>query len=484
MADALWITTVRSHIDAGRLPDAERICRGTLQANPSDADALYLLGLIGLRVNRPDGAAECLGRAVQIRPYSAPILCALGGAMLQLNRLEEAEAAYRQALKLAPTDFHAWHNLAVIDERRGRLLEAAAHFSQAAKLWPGNPLVHLNLGTILRDVGELDAARRHFEQAVQLQPDLADAHMGLAWLLLMQGDFSRGWAEYEWRWRCPGFQWPKYSPPLWDGTSLEAKTILLHAEQGLGDTIQFVRYAPLLAQRGAVVAVLCPRSLHALVAAVGGVQRVVSDVTALPQFDCWCPLLSLPLRFGTTLETIPGKVPYVTPDAEKTDQWRERLRHDPPGLRIGFCWAGNRTNMNDENRSIPPKMLEPLNGVANVVFYNLQVPADIELANALPFRVIDHTSAITDFSDTAALISQLDLVISVDTAVAHLSGAMGKQVWTLLRFAPDFRWLLDRPDSPWYPTMRLFRKKPLEPWPSLIQEITAALEKWSQERRG
>jgi ADP-heptose:LPS heptosyltransferase len=248
---------------------------------------------------------------------------------------------------------------------------------------------------------------------------------------------------------------------------------MLHAEQGLGDSIQFIRYARLLARQGAKVIVYCPQSLERLLATAPGVAEAIVDARKLGTFDCWCPMLSLALRFGTNLGTIPAEVPYLTADPALSAKWAEAMAGDPPGLRVGLCWAGNRANYNDVNRSIPLEMLSPLGRVPGVVLHSLQVGADSS-AKAPP-AMIDRTAQIKDFADTAALLSQLDLVISVDTAVAHLAGAMGKRVWLLVPFAPDWRWLLERPDSPWYTTMQIFRKRPMEPWPPLIAKVAEML---------
>ena len=465
-----------------KFAEAEAACRSALQQNPRDVDAMYWLAMIASRFGRLDAAAQLLADASKLRPNSAIILTALGTALLNSNQLQSAKDAFERAIKLAPRDFDAHHNLAVVFERFGRLPDAADSFSAAVNISPNNAFAHLNLATILRDVGRLDDAIRHFERAIALDPNLGHAHMGLAWVLLLRGNFKRGWDEYEWRWRVPGAQMPKFPQPVWDGSALNGRTIMLHCEQGLGDSIQFSRYSRLLAGQGGQggkVILYCPESLVSLLSTVPGAVRAVSKWAELGEFDVWLPLMSLPHRFGTTLETIPRETPYVSVDAITADRWRQRMAGDgAAGLKVGVCWAGNRANINDVNRSIPPQMLAPLLGVEGVTFYNLQLGNE-----AKPAGLIDHTATIRDFSDSAAFIQQLDLVISADTAVAHLAGAVGKPVWTLLPFAPDWRWLLDRDDSPWYPTMRLFRKAPLEAWPPLIERVRSELVNEVSRRR-
>ncbi len=434
---------------------------------------MFYLASIAERFGRPDAAAQLLAQAADLRPNSSPILNALGTNLLNTNQLPEAQSTYERALKLAPHDFDAHHNLAVVYERLGRLTQSAESFQRAVNIAPRHAFARLNLATILRDLGRLDDSISNFEQAIAIDPNLAHAHMGLAWVLLLRGNFARGWAEYEWRWRVPESPLPKFPQPLWDGSPLSGRTIMLHAEQGLGDSIQFSRYAKLLSDQGAKVILYCPQSLQSLLATAPGIIRAASHQSALGEFDVWLPLLSLPNRFATTLDSIPAQTPYLAPPAALAEQWRNRIAADgTANFKIGICWAGNRANINDSNRSIPADMLAPLLQTTGALFYNLQLGNEPK-----PPGLIDHTPAIRDFADTAAFIQQLDLIISADTALAHLAGAVGRPIWTLLPYAPDWRWLLDRPDSPWYPTMRLFRKTPCQPWPPLIERVQSELAK-------
>jgi hypothetical protein len=298
---------------------------------------------------------------------------------------------------------------------------------------------------------------------------MSDAMMQQSWNALLVGDYLRGWPLFEWRWRCRGFVFPKFAQPIWDGTPLAGRSIMLHAEQGLGDTIQFARYATVLAKDAGEVTIYTPELLRTLLATVPGATRAVSIQQELPAFDVWCPMMSLPLKCGTTVATIPAPIPYVSADASTVETWRGIISQDPRGYRIGICWAGNPNNYNDVNRSIPANLLQPLTNIPGVVAYSLQVGDTSGAARQL--GLIDHTARLTDFSQTAALMMNLDLIISVDTACAHLAGALGRRAWTLVPFAPEWRWLLDRSDSPWYPTMRIVRRSPGESWAPVVARV-------------
>jgi len=308
---------------------------------------------------------------------------------------------------------------------------------------------------------------------------LPDGHWNLALALLVQGHFPEGWEEYEWRWKTKGLLSPRQllPQPLWDGRPLAGRAILLHAEQGLGDTIQFIRYLPLVAQRGGRVIVECQPELQRLVQAMTPDIPVLARGQPLPDFAFQCPLLSLPKALGTTLATIPATVPYLHADAQNVQMWRDRLAGHGSALKVGLIWAGNPHHKNDRNRSVKLASLAPLAQVPGVQFYSLQKGAAAAQAKTPPpgMDLIDRTDDLQDFADTAAMIANLDLVIAVDTSVVHLAGALAKPVWTLLPYCPDWRWLLKRQDSPWYPTMRLFRQPEIGDWDSVIQQLAAAL---------
>jgi tetratricopeptide (TPR) repeat protein len=320
-----------------------------------------------------------------------------------------------------------------------------------------------NLGLILEATGRPAEAVTYYERAIALRPDFAQAHWNLSLVLLAMGNFSRGWDEYEWRLKTPELtgEGNRFSRPLWNGEDLRGKTILLHAEQGFGDAIQFIRYAPLLASLGGQILFECKPALKRLFNEVKAIHEIILRGESLPQYDFHCPLLSLPCRFRTSQVEIPLAAPYLSPDKGLVEDWRQRMPNTGSALKVGLMWAGSPGNRNDLNRSISLSQLDLLGTVENVVFFNLQkgsgeAQANNPLAN---LNFIGLKEDIGDFASTAALIAHLDLVICVDTSVAHLTGAIGKPAWVLLPFAADWRWLLDREDSPWYPSLHLFRQR-------------------------
>jgi hypothetical protein len=334
--------------------------------------------------------------------------------------------------------------------------------------------------TALQMLGDLSGAELCCRRAIELDPSFAEGHWNIALALLIQGKMIEGWQEFEWRWAKKDFSslQRQFSVSLWDGSPLNGATILIHAEQGFGDTIQFVRYVPMVLARGGKVIVECHPPLVPLLAGIKGVTAVFPFGAPLPSYQCHVPMLSLPRIFGTTLEAMPEEFPYLTVHQERKVLWADRLPV-VPGLKVGLVWGGSTHHLNDTLRSIAFRQLEPLLGLGGVTFFSLQIGKAGEDVTSSQYagKVVDLTAQIEDFADTAAIVEQLDLVISVDTAVAHLAGALGKQVWLLLPFAPDWRWLLNREDSPWYPTMRLFRQSRLGDWESVISHVEIDLLK-------
>ena len=600
---AQWFNAALAHQRAGRVAEAERVCRHILVIDPDHADTLHLLGLIEHRLGHSEVAVErirkaitrsgrdpafhhnlgnilrgqgqlaeamtyyeralalapssvdtlynlgntCqdLGlteravgyfeRALRLRPDTLELYNNLGSALQDIGRLDEAVACYRKALALRPDTVEVLDNLAaalraqgqleaaagcyeraiahtrerveshiglgVVRREQDRLEDAIACFEQALTLAPDHPETRVNLGVALIDLGRPQEAIGHYERALALQPDRAETHNNLgialerlgrqaealacydralalttdypeahfnrAHALLITGQFEEGWKEYEWRFAVARYD-RNFGRPLWAGEALGGRSILLHAEQGFGDTLQFLRYTPLVGERGGRVVLEVPGPLVRLARSVEGASQVVAVGEPLPAFDFHCPLLSLPRVLGTTLSTIPDAVPYVRAPAEAA-AWAERIG-SAPGIRAGLVWAGTTVG------ALDPQLLEPLWEVAGISWFSLQVgdrPEHLALPDGL--KVADLSRWLTDFAETAAAVSHLDLIITVDTATAHLAGALARPTWVMLPAAPDWRWLLGRQDSPWYPTMRLFRQKKAGDWLNVTRELAGAL---------
>jgi tetratricopeptide (TPR) repeat protein len=460
----------------GRLDEAEARYRKLIWREPGSAAPLHALGALRLEQNRPGDAKESLARAVVLDPDSAAIRNALGAALTQLGEIPAAEAELRRAVALEPALAEAHNNLSIVLLRTNRPDEAAEQSRQAVALSPQAPELALNLGKALRDAGRAAEALAAFETAMQLAPSLAEAHFAVATMQLALGDFAAGWTEFEWRLRLPGFAATDWSKPGWQGDALDGRTILIHAEQGLGDTLQFCRYVTLVAARGGRVVLLVQPALKRILAGLDGAAEIVGFGEALPPYDLHCPLLRLPRRFQTRIETIPPPPKLAAPAAD-AEFWREVLGEQDGKRRIGLAWAGNPEHLNDYNRSAPLAALAPLLRLEQIDWVSLQqqVPDRDRAALLAETTLLQPGEALTDLAATAGLIDGLDLVLSVDTAVAHLAGALAKPVWVMLPYAPEWRWLGARDDSPWYPTARLFRQPRPGDWAGLADTIAAAL---------
>jgi len=496
---------------AGRLEAAEAAYRAILVRAPDDPDALHLLGVLAAQAGRANESVELIRRALDARPGSAELHANLALALRRTGRLDQALGAYRRAAELGPDRTEAWLNLGKACLELGELEPAVAAFNRALAVRPAYPDAENDLGVALTRVGDLEGALAAYRRAlaldparvttssnlaatfynlgqideaiatarraIALDPTCADAHLTLGASLLISGRFAEGWPEYEWRWKALGL--PPSSaptlPPTWDGSDPAGRRILLTSEQGLGDTLQLVRYAPLVAARGARVVVGCRPILERLLRTVEGIERVVADGEPLPPIDLTIPLPSLPGIFGTTLATVPARVPYLAPDSQARERWRARLASRSRAFNVGLVWAGQPQNRTDRWRSIPLRALAPLATVPGVAFHSLQGGDAARQIEGVPWPIVDDNAELHDFADIAALVANLDLVISVDTAGAHLAGALGKPVWTLLPRAPDWRWLLEREDTPWYPTMRLFRQTRSGDWADVVARVAEAL---------
>jgi tetratricopeptide (TPR) repeat protein len=509
----------RSH-HAGLLQDAQQLYRQILEADPNCAEAWHFLGAIRQQAGDLHAARECYSNASLLKPDDASTHNNLGNVLRDLGRFDDAIAAYQRAIELAPSTaeiynnlgvalrdcqqpdqaiaafqqalahrpqyFEALNNLANALKDLGRLDEAVSVYQQAAAREPTSAMVLDNLGLIRLDQGRWDEARACFQRSLEIDPASPHVHWCQSLLMLLVGDFDRGWPEHEWRWRCPDWRRqcqvdipPADSRPAWDGSPLAGKTILLQAEQGFGDTIQFVRYVQEVKRRGGHVIVQCHQPLVPLLQS-SAADSVIGHNDALPAFDVRASLMSLPAIFRTTLSSIPADVPYLAAEPGLIADWRSRLQAIAQP-RIGINWRGRPGQGVFRFRDIPLTCFADLAQNLHLTLISLQRGAGrAELQTATgSLPIIDLGDDVdTDhgaFMDTAAIMMNLDLVITSDTAIAHLAGALGVPVWVALPFAPDWRWLLERTDSPWYPTMRLFRQKSPGDWPSVFKEIERAL---------
>jgi tetratricopeptide (TPR) repeat protein len=468
--------------DRAAFEECERCYREALRLNPGFAEAHNNLGGLLIKLGRLDEAEVNLREACKLRPDFPEALNNLGDLLRLRGRPEEAEACCREALRLKPDYVPAQLILGNALRESGRFHEAESCYRSALDRNPIWPEALNNLGTLLYDLGRPGEAIQSLRTAVSQRPDYADAHFNLGITLLLAGQFDEGWREYEWRWRqetkkphLRGFR-----QPLWDGGDIGDRVLLLHAEQGLGDTLQFCRFAPAIAA-GRRVVLEVQRPLLPLLTGLPGIERIVARGDPLPPFDLHCPLLSLPRLLGTTLETIPREASYLRADPQRAAAWRERVGQ-LDGLRVGLVWAGNQTMSGDRRRSIALERFSELADLPGVSFVSLQKGPAASQSPPPGLSLHDWTDDLHDFGETARLIEALDLVISVDTGVAHLAGALGRSVWLLNRFDRCWRWLLDRDDSPWYPTLRQFRQIQPGDWSRVLQDVRAELETCSLAR--
>lgn len=444
---------------------------------PDYAEPHYNRGIALKDLKRFDEAVASFDRAIALRPDFYQAHTNRGVALQDLGRADEALASHDRAIALRPDYAEAHCNRGVALQSLGRLDEAVASFDQAMALNPDFAQACSNRGNVLQDLMRLDEAMASYDRAIAIQPDYAKAHLDKALGLLLLGDFDRGWKMYEWRWKAERDAGGTERPPqtLWLGdVPISGKTILLHAEQGLGDSIQFCRYARLVGSLGANVLLEAPRALIGLFEGLEGVGTLVETGKPLPEFDLHCPLLSLPLAFKTTIDTIPTPEAYLASNPEKRQAWSERLG-EKTKPRIGLVWSGSTAHRNDRNRSLAlENLVAHLPG--NFEYVSLQSEVrEVDRKTLQGSTIRDFEGQIEDFSDTAALCDLMDLVISVDTSVAHLAGALGKTTWVLLPFMPDWRWLLDREDSPWYRSLKLYRQPRYGDWEPVLRRVAMEL---------
>lgn len=463
----------------GKLEDAIDCYRRAIALQPAFAEAHSNLGEVIHEQGALQQAADCYRRALELKPQWVAAAHGLGDVLKAQGRLDEAVACYRRALELQPASAVTLNGLGNALRELERTQEAIACYRRALEMQPTFAEAHHNWGLALKEAGELEPALACFRRALELRPDYAHAHTNHAMALLLAGDWRQGWPEYEWRWQCKGVAPRHFPQPLWDGSPLRGKTILIHAEQGIGDTFQFVRYVPLVEQSGATVLLECEKALLPLLGELGN-HRLIGRRDPLPAFDTHAPLLSLPRIFQTTLDTVPVHIPYLHASPPLVEHWREKLR-EIRGYKIGINWESRPANGHWRLRDIPLRQFAGVAEIPGVRLISLQggTARQQRAQECESFPVIDLGGDVDQahgaFMDTAAILPHLELVITSDTALAHLAGAMGVPVWVALPFAPDWRWMLGRSDSPWYPTMRLFRQPTSRDWESVFDAIQAAL---------
>jgi tetratricopeptide (TPR) repeat protein len=476
----------------GRIEDAAAAYGSAIALNPDFAEAHYSLGVVLLQLGRLEAASDAFRCAIRCAPEHAGAYANLGKTLQELGQPEEALATYDMAIRIRPYFAEAHSNRGNVLKVLGRLDEAAAAHDTAIRLKPDFAEAHFNLGNTLKAQGRSGEAIHAYDNAIRWRPDFSEAHVNLGMERLLSGDFLRGWADYEWRLRraCHPRQQRSFAQPRWQGAALSGQTILLHAEQGLGDTIQFCRYAPLVAARGGCVILEVPKPLLSLLSSLAGVTRLIAAGDPLPDFDVHCSLMSLPLAFGTDFGAIPAQIPYLSAKPDRISVWRDRLgamTGTKTRRRVGLVWSGGlrpdqpELRAVNERRNIPFELIARLNHF-DVDFVSLQKgePAESEWIAQRELlwpqaNLFDAAPDIADFDDTAGLIEALDLLISVDTSTAHLAAAMGKPVWLLNRFDSCWRWLESRDDSPWYPSLRLFRQTAPGDWQGVMRRVEAAL---------
>ena len=464
----------------GRFDEALQDFDKAIALKPHHIEALNSRGLALHKLKRFDEALEDYNKAISLKPDFLEAFINRGTVLQELRRFDEALNDYDKAISLKPSHIIVYINRGVIYKELRRFDDAIADYNKAISLKPDYVDALSNRGNALQEIGRFEEASKDFDRAIALKPDHASAHWNKSLQLLRQGKFTSGWKLYEWRWKRKELTSPRreFSQPLWLGKEdLNGKTILLHWEQGFGDTIQFSRYAKEIAKFGCKTILEVQKPLFELMKSIEGVDELIASGTDLPQFDFYCPLMSLPLAMGTTLETIPSGKPYLKSADDKLSRWSERLgpKSKP---RVGLVWCGNANHTNDHNRSIA---LEQMLGAAPEGYELISLQKEVrktDLTTLEQSKQLRHFGAdLNDFTDTAALCELMDVIISVDTSVAHLAGALGKSANLLLPYNSDFRWLVDRSDSPWYPSMKLFKQGPDMLWKPVLEKIKADLDR-------
>lgn len=495
--------------EQGRLAEAIEYYEQAVRLRPDFPQARYNLANALRSCGRLTEAIDNYNMAIRLKGDYAVAHVNLAMTLKDLGRTDEAVESYKQAIRIKPDYSGAHNNLGIAFKKLGRLDEAIESYTEAIRLSPDYAEAHNNMGIALHARGEHDEALESCERAIELKPDYAQAHWNRSLVLLLNGRFEEGWDEYRWRRKTnlAAFAYPhKLDKPLWNGEPFVGKRLLIHYEQGLGDNLQFIRYLPMVKQLGGTVIYETPKSMYRLLTSFEAIDELVQASPGAPpevEFDAYASLMDLPGIFGTTLDTIPADVPYIHADPERVALWRKRglarfgdafspkgaFPFFPNGLKVGLVWGGRPTGRNEvlslQHRSCGLEQFAPLADVPGVVLYGLQKGPPAAQVGRLPRQILAGNlgEQFEDFCDTAAAVENLDLVISIDTSVAHLAGAMGRPVWLLLKTDADWRWLLDRSDSPWYPTMRLYRQRRAGDWAEVLDRVAAELSRLVAEYR-
>jgi tetratricopeptide (TPR) repeat protein len=469
-----------------RLDEALASYDQALQLNPGHADAFINRGVALLGLKRLDEALLSFDRAIALKPGHADAFNNRGNVLMDLQRLDEALASYDRAIALKSNDAEFFNNRGNALKDLNRLDEALASYGQAIALNPRHVDAYNNRGVALMELKRLDEALASYDRAIALRPDYAEAFNNRGMARLLTGRYREGWADHEWRWKAKTYSGvrPKLDAPVWQGEDVDGRRILVFGEQGLGDVIQFVRYLPLLAQRGAKVTLLVRENLIRLLRPLSSKIEIVGSLKKHDSFDFQCALMSLPWPFGTDLNSIPNQVPYLEPEEDRVERWKQFIGEH--GFKIGIAWQAKigstpAVRMHGLRRSFPLAELIPLSRLPGVRLISLQKHHGLDQLTNLPAGATveilgdDFDGGPDAFIDTAAAMSNLDLIITPDTSIAHLAGALGRPTWVALSYVPDWRWLLNRDDSLWYPTVRLFRQGSDGDWKSAISKIEQAL---------
>jgi tetratricopeptide (TPR) repeat protein len=465
--------------------EAETALRESVKLKPDSAAAWLALGMLLESQERASEAVECAREALKLDHESADLHNCLGVALARGEKFAEAEVAYRESIRRKPDMASAWSNLGNAQRSAGQVEEAEKSLREALRLWPEYPEAHNNLAIALVQLGREEETLKHYDESIRLRPDYPEARMNRSLSLLAKGDFTRGWPEYEWRFKVRPMKDGGPPGPRWEGQPIDGQTLLLTAEQGLGDSVQFIRYAPLAKARGAKVVFDCPEGLASLLATCPGIDQVFArNKPPGPVYNFHISLLSLPAIFGIPPEAS-APVPYLTPDPARVEHWRKELE-GIPGLRVGIAWQGSTIHKGDKLRSVHLSRFAPLAAIPGVSLCSIQKGTGTEqLAeeSVKGMNVIDLGARTgPEMMDAAALMMNLDLLITVDTAVAHVAGAIGRPVWVAVPSAADWRWLREGDTTVWYPTMRLFRQTHRADWDDVFERLAVALADAAREK--